>query len=367
MKEAWVILKEWSKEMVQAALENGADALVVPPGCQDRAKALGRIATVSEDGDLKPNRDVFFQTLHSPDDERQIEKLLAAGRVVIVKGDFSEGDSGRSLEVKSEAGGEDMHLPEGRPISNAIVALKGKVIPLENLTACGGRLLVEVQSLGDVELALGILEEGVSGVVIEAETPDELQAFLTRVKAVSEREILRTASVVAVRPAGLGDRVCVDTCTLMSEGEGLLVGNSSSFLFLVQAETRKNPYVAPRPFRVNAGPVHAYLRVPGGRTRYLSELRGGDPALVVNPEGATQQATVGRVKIERRPLLLIEAEFENARGSILLQNAETVRLTAPGGEAVSVVDLGPGDLVLAATEEAGRHFGKKVTETIWEK
>lgn len=359
MKEAWVVLKEWSKEMVETALENGADALVVPPGWQEDVKALGRIVTVSEDGDMKPDVDVFFQKLRSPEDEKCIEGLLLAGHVVVIEDDWPMGNRNR---IPAEGTGT-----EGQPVGNGIVALKGKVIPLENLTACGGKLLVAARSLGDVELALGILEEGVSGVVIETEDPDELRVFLALVKAVSEREVLRTAEVVAIQPAGLGDRVCVDTCTLMHEGEGLLVGNSSSFLFLVQAEARENPYVAPRPFRVNAGPVHAYVRVPGGRTRYLSELRGGDPALIVDFEGATQQATVGRVKIERRPLLLIEAEFEGARGSILLQNAETIRLTAPGGEAVSVVDVGPGNRVLVAIEETGRHFGKKVQETIWEK
>lgn len=367
MKEAWVILKEWSKEMVETALENGADALVVPPGWQDRVKALGRIITVSEDGDLRPGRDVFFEPLRSPGDESRIEGLLAAGRVVVVEDDPQGKSGNQSSGVKEETAGGDPPLPEGHPIGSGIVALKGKVIPLENLTALGGRLLVAVRSLGDVELAVGILEEGVSGAVIQAESPEELRVFLALVKTVSEREVLRTASVVAIQPAGLGDRVCVDTCTLMHEGEGLLVGNSSSFLFLVQAEAKENPYVTPRPFRVNAGPVHAYVRVPGGRTRYLSELEGGDPMLIADFEGATQQATVGRVKIERRPLLLIEAEFEGVRGSILLQNAETIRLTAPGGEAVSVVDLGPGDMVLVATENAGRHFGTKVEETIWEK
>ena len=70
----------------------------------------------------------------------------------------------------------------------------------------------------------------------------------------------------------MGDRVCVDTCTNMGPGEGMLVGNSSGGLFLVHAESLENPYVAPRPFRVNAGPVHAYIRVPGGKTKYLGEL-----------------------------------------------------------------------------------------------
>jgi 3-dehydroquinate synthase II len=64
--------------------------------------------------------------------------------------------------------------------------------------------------------------------------------------------------------------------------------------------------------------------------------------------------------------MLVEASFEGRRGSILLQNAETVRLTGPGAEAVSVARLKAGDPVLVAIEPAGRHFGVKVDETIRE-
>lgn len=368
MKEAWVALEEWSKKMVTAALEAGADALVVPAGWQERVKALGRFVTVSADGDLKPGEDVFFETLGSPEDEARIGRLLGKGAAVIVTEDQPSTGEGSS-KLQGAAPSSQKESAAGRDLSPQSWAsvLRGKIIPLENLTARGGRLLIAVRSMEDVELALGILEKGVSGVVIQARNLQQMTALIKRVKAVSERETLREASILAIRPVGVGDRVCVDTCTLMREGEGLLVGNSSGFLFLVQAEAKENPYVAPRPFRVNAGPVHAYLRAPGGRTRYLSELEGGDPVLIVDAKGDTQQAAVGRVKIERRPLLLIEAECEGVKGSILLQNAETIRLTGPDGEARSVVDLQRGDIVLVAIEAAGRHFGMKVEETIREK
>ena len=345
MKEAWVYIDEWSKEMVTTALENGADALVIPPGCQERVKALGRIATIGSDGDLKPGKDVFFEPLNSPEDEARIARLLTQGPVVL---------EARTPNV-SEAQGE---IPSER---------NWEVIPLENLVARGGRLLVPVHSTEEVDLAMGILEKGVAGVAIHALDPGELKKLLKRVKEINENETLESATIENIRSVGLGDRVCIDTCTLMKEGEGVLVGNSSAFLFLVQAEAKVNPYVAPRPFRVNAGPVHAYVKIPDGRTRYLSELASGDPVLIVRANGTTQTATVGRVKIERRPLLLIEAVCREIKGSILLQNAETIRLSSPDGQAVSVVDLKPGDSVLVAMEKAGRHFGMKVEETIWEK
>jgi len=173
--------------------------------------------------------------------------------------------------------------------------------------------------------------------------------------------------VAAVKPLGMGDRVCVDTCTQMEPGQGMLVGNSSAALFLVHAESLENPYVAARPFRVNAGPVHAYIRVPENKTRYLSELKAGDEVLVVDHQGKTCPATVGRVKIEKRPLMLVTATHKDREFATIVQNAETIRLTRPDGAAVSVVQLVPGDEILVALEEAGRHFGHKVTETILEK
>ena len=83
--------------------------------------------------------------------------------------------------------------------------------------------------------------------------------------------------------------------------------------------------------------------------------------------GQAQRAVVGRVKIEKRPLILVEGEAEGAVFSVILQNAETIRLTAPEGNPVSVVDVKEGSEVLVALEEAGRHFGIKVDESIQEK
>ena len=165
----------------------------------------------------------------------------------------------------------------------------------------------------------------------------------------------------------MGDRGCLDTCTNMHTGQGMLVGSSSAALFLVHAETQVNPYVDPRPFRVNAGAVHAYVRVPGARTRYLADLRSGDEVLIVGSDGASEVAHLGRVKIERRPLALVTARCGDRELTTILQNAETIRLVTPEGQPVSVVELCPGSQVLVQLEDAGRHFGMKVDETITER
>jgi len=165
----------------------------------------------------------------------------------------------------------------------------------------------------------------------------------------------------------MGDRVCIDTCSMFNPGEGMLVGSQSNALFLVHAESIETQYVAARPFRVNAGPVHAYTRMPDGSTKYLSELSSGDEVLAVDWKGGTRPAVIGRLKIERRPLILVEAEYSGKTIKTLLQNAETIRLVDKEGKAVSVTSLKEGDMVLAYVEDSGRHFGMKVAETIIEK
>jgi 3-dehydroquinate synthase II len=63
---------------------------------------------------------------------------------------------------------------------------------------------------------------------------------------------------------------------------------------------------------------------------------------------------------------LIRARAGEVEGAVFLQNAETIRLVRPGGKPASVVALAPGDTVLCRLDEAGRHFGMRIKETIRE-
>ena len=89
--------------------------------------------------------------------------------------------------------------------------------------------------------------------------------------------------------------------------------------------------------------------------------------LIVDSDGNTEVAFVGRSKVEKRPMMLVEAERNGQRISLILQNAETIRLTSPDGSPISVARLSAGDEVLVYTEESGRHFGIKIDETIVER
>jgi hypothetical protein len=54
--------------------------------------------------------------------------------------------------------------------------------------------------------------------------------------------------------------MCHMPFSLLVPGEGLLVGNFARALFLVHSECAESSYISSRPFRVNAGPVHAYTQ-----------------------------------------------------------------------------------------------------------
>lgn len=330
MRQIWVKIDPWDKKLVTTALEGGADAIMVPKGCSEKVKALGRIQTISEDGDLVLGKDVVVFKITSGEDEAQIVALSRTRQVVLECRDWT-------------------------------------IIPLENLIARGVDVIAQVHNLKEAQTAFGILEKGVQKILMHTADANELRKTLAELKAVEPRTILQAAEITEISSVGLGDRVCVDTCCSMTPGQGMLVGNSSSGLFLVHSESIANPYVAPRPFRVNAGPVHAYTRVPGGKTRYLSELSAGDPVLIVDYQGNTSVGTVGRIKIEKRPLMLVKAKVGSQVVSTILQNAETIRLTDPQGRAASIVMLNPGDRVMVAVEASGRHFGHKIDETITEK
>lgn len=252
-----------------------------------------------------------------------------------------------------------------------INCLDWRVIPLENLIAKTRRkskLVAEVSNAADAKLVLETLELGTDGVLMHTSDMNELQKAIDLIKNQTSKIEIVPAKVTTVRQISTGARVCVDTCDLMTPGEGMLIGVQAAGFFLVEAEVHENPYVQARPFRVNAGSLSMYTLASLQNTRYLSELKAGDEVLIVDRNGKTRSANVGRVKIELRPLILVEAEAEGKKIKIILQNAETIRLVTPDGSK-PVTELKTGDQVLAhVAASSGRHFGVAVPdETVIER
>ena len=331
MKKLWVNVVPYKKEIAIAALESGAEAVVLPDGDSDKVRQFGKIKTVEKNGDIKPSTHVEFIDI-----------------------------AGKADEDKAAAVATDKIL--------ALRMLDWTIIPIENLLAKRGKnIMVQVENSEQAKLMVEILEKGVDGVVLNTSDVNEIKKTAEIIHGISEKVALVTATITATKQLGMGDRACLDTCTQMTVGEGMLVGNTAAGFFLVHSESIDNPYVASRPFRVNAGAVHAYTLTPGGKTKYLADLKAGDEVLLVDFQGKSQIAYLGRNKIEKRPMMLIAAEAEGEPISLVMQNAETIRLVGPEGKAVSVTALKPGDKVLGHIEKAGRHFGMQVDETLIER
>ncbi|XP_024396970.1 uncharacterized protein [Physcomitrium patens] len=265
------------------------------------------------------------------------------------------------------ASGEQIdYLPSlmGRAEVVVMSALDSQVAAAERMVAAflnsSTALYAVVNSTSDARTYLEALGKGTDGVVLHTDDPSQIYQLGTYLKKREETTMgvrMVNAMVTAVEPVGLGDRVTVDLCHLLQPGEGLLVGSFARALFLVHSECSDIDPTASRPFRVNAGPVHAYVGMAGGVTSYLSELHTGSQVLVVDAQGRSRTVLVGRVKIEQRPLLLVEVEVEGQRHSVLLQNSENVCLVTPGegmnGKPVRVTSLKVGhSLLLNLQDEA---------------
>ncbi|MFA6458408.1 MAG: 3-dehydroquinate synthase II [Patescibacteria group bacterium] len=327
----WVSIPKWNKELVATAIESGADALVLPTGFSKKAKELGLIQTVATDGDLKLGKDVQEFTITSKAVENDVVAAGAKVFKIIRNKDWS-------------------------------------IIPLENLISKTSNI---IQTVGDSKkalLALTTMEVGADGILLETTKAPEIVATGKVVReANNERLQLVRATIESTEAVGVADRVCVDTTAILAPGQGILAGDSSSAMFLVFNENVESPYCDPRPFRVNVGAVHAYVRLPDNKTGYLNEVIAGKQVLIVDEKGNTFPLAVGRAKIEKRPMLHVRGKIGAKSISLVMQNAETIRLTKPNGKPISITKLKKGDEVLAFVEDAGRHFGVKVKETINER
>lgn len=282
-------------------------------------------------------------------------------------------DDGRARPVVPVRDPADLAVAgaAGRRSDGVVIAWSAeRVIPLENLIAdAHGNypVWVIIDRLRDLPAMLGALEHGADAVVAEIASVgdvDLVEAALDEV--LSETIPWELVEVTRSPAAGLGDRVIVDTTSLLRPREGLLVGSSAAYLFHVASEAVGSRFTRPRPFRVNAGAAHSYTLLADGSTRYLSELVPGDAVLVAEPGGRARAVRVGRLKIERRPMVLIEARPGGRPFTVFLQEAETVRLSGEH-DSVPTTQVGKGTRIYAAPFPPARHLGAVVEETIDER
>ena len=372
---------EARKRRITAGLEAGVDWVLVDRRDVGRVRDLGRVNVAAFAGDDVHVMDAETDEAPEPD-AVVVGKGGEGDGTVDLPSDLSGSADLTTLRRTDGPGGAYVRIlgaeyesfaeaAAGEADYTLVVGEDWQIIPLENLIARIGEetdLVAGVRSAEEAKTAFETLELGADAVLLDTDDPGEIRATV-EVRDATEREHLdlEYATVTAIEETGSADRVCVDTASMLEGDEGMLIGSMSRGLFFVHAETADSPYVASRPFRVNAGAVHAYARTPGGETKYLAELKSGDEVQVVDTDGNTREAIVGRVKIEKRPMFRVEAELENGdRIETLLQNAETIRVATAAGR-TSVTDLDVGDELLVRYEDVARHFGEAVEESIIEK
>jgi 3-dehydroquinate synthase II len=371
---------ETRKRRITAGLEAGVDWVLVDEGDVARVHELGDVHVAAFRTDADVVAEAETETVEA--DAYIVGKNGEGDGTIDLPGDFSgsadlttlrhsedraQGAYVRIFDEDYEAFAEEAARDGDYTL---VVGEDWQIIPLENLIARIGDetdLIAGVTTAEEAQTAFETLELGADGVLLDTDDADEIRRTV-EVRDAAEREHLdlQYAEVTKVERTGMADRVCVDTGTMMDHDEGMLVGSMSRGLFFVHAETAESPYVASRPFRVNAGAVHAYVRTPGGKTKYLAELQSGDEVQIVDTDGRTRETVVGRAKIEKRPMFRVQAEVGGDRIETLLQNAETIKVATSEGR-TAVTDLEVGDEILVYYEETARHFGEAVEESIIEK
>jgi 3-amino-4-hydroxybenzoic acid synthase len=240
-------------------------------------------------------------------------------------------------------------------------------IPLEIVIAAASRASGNIMTVAadpqEAAVIFGVLEHGPAGVMMAPQGVGDATALKRAAAPTAEQVELSELVVTAVTHVGMGERACVDTCSYLRKDEGILAGSGSKGMILCVSETHPLPYMPIRPFRVNAGAIHSYTLSAHGRTNYLSELKAGSKVLAVDVKGAARVVTVGRVKVESRPLICVEAVAADGRDvNLFLQDDWHVRVFASDGTVRHSTELKPGDAILGHLPTADRHVGYAIDE-----
>ncbi|MHC4806308.1 MAG: 3-dehydroquinate synthase II, partial [Planctomycetota bacterium] len=151
MKKLWVNVVPYEKGLAIAALESGAEAVVLPEGESDKVRQFGKIKTVEKNGDIKPGMDVEFIDI-----------------------------AGKADEDKAAAVPTDKIL--------VLRMLDWTIIPIENLLAKHGKnIMVQVENSEQARLMVEILEKGVDGVVLNTKDVNEIKKTAEIIHGISEK------------------------------------------------------------------------------------------------------------------------------------------------------------------------------------
>lgn len=372
VKFAWIDIRSVEKNqreaVVDAAIHAGLAGFV-----DDRLELLAtlpptvqKVLLATPDATLPPEAaDVADVVLTAVRTTAELDKLkLVAAEAPARHGAFVDVVDDPSLRLACAAAQE---------LEHTVVKFRDPTkIPLEIVIAAAdkspGRLICEAGDLEEAGIIVDVLEKGSDGLLLAPKDANDIFGLNSLLQSSTQDLELSTLTVESIEHNGLGDRVCVDTCTHFEKDEGILVGSYAHGFVLCVSETHPLPYMPTRPFRVNAGALHSYVMGADNRTNYLSELKAGSTVLGVTADGRTRRIVVGRVKLESRPLLTVRAKSdEGVEVSLTLQDDWHVRVLGPGATVLNCTELKPGDKLLGYIATDKRHVGWPVGEFCIEK
>ena len=302
-----------------------------------------------------------------PDELGEVDTVIVAGPTAALAAAHPGIDFGRYVEIVDAPSLEEA-CTAARTERLAVLDFRDPTkIPLEIVIAAAagsdGTIVTVGRDVEECTIIFGVLELGSDGVLMPARAVGDATALRRAADDRGGEVALVELSVTGTTHVGMGERACVDTCTYFAQNEGILVGSHSKGMVLCVSETHPLPYMPTRPFRVNAGAIHSYTLDQDGRTRYLSELRSGGTVLAVDTDGHSRTVTVGRVKIETRPLISVDAVAPNGQTvNLILQDDWHVRVLGPDAAVLNSTELKAGDRILGHLPTADRHVGYPIDE-----
>jgi len=369
VKSAWIDLRGVVGELATAVIEESSH--------------IGVAAVVLDDPDLAVKVPPTLQKVAVITGETPtplIDRLVDVVDVLVAEHDIAEKFEGlrpglRTGVLVKVVGEESLSLAceiANRAEVTVVEFLQDpSKIPLEILLAAAdratGTIVTVVTDLEDAMVTIGVLERGSDAVLLKPRRVGDAGELVRVIQGESESLPLEELEILSLTHLGLGDRVCVDTCSHLRPNEGILVGSYSTGLMLVSSETHPLPYMPTRPFRVNAAALSSYTLTPGNRTRYLSELHCGSEILAVSTDGSVRVVVVCRIKMETRPMLRIEARTSTGQlVDMVGQDDWHVRCLGPGGSVHNFTELRKGDVILGHTMTDQRHVGYAIREFLHE-
>ncbi len=233
---------------------------------------------------MKQDCDIIEVWLESGDRIPGIDKILGEDLEIDGNALYLDGrNAGRVVNVSNSDGQSFARSLAGSVDWILLEFGDWKMIPIENIiAACNSGPTKVAAKISKSEQILGAafaLEIGVDAIFVPEELMETALIAKSQRGEKNESEIsipssgnieLTSFEIIEVREGMIGDRVCIDLISMLEIGDGMLVGSNSKSLVLVHGETVESEFVPTRPFRVNAGPVNAYILMADGSTKYLS-------------------------------------------------------------------------------------------------